>query len=65
MPNPLYTQQQNPFSEIMQQAQELRKSLNGNPRDIVYGLLNSGQMSQADFNRYAQIAMQITGSIPR
>ena len=49
----------NPYAEIIAGAQELRKKIMGNPRDMVQELLNSGQMSQADFNRYSQIAQQV------
>ena len=49
----------NPYAQIIQQAKELKNSFKGNPRDEVQKLLNSGQMSQADFNRYSQIAQQV------
>lgn len=65
MSNPIYNSYDNsfynPFSNIMEQAEQLRKQINGNPREIVQNLLNSGQMSQSDFNKFAQIAQQITG----
>lgn len=41
----------NPYANIINQAMELRKTLQGNPRDIVQNLLNSGQMSQQTFNQ--------------
>ena len=49
----------NPYAEIIAGAQELRKKIMGNTRDMVQELLNSGQMSKADSNRYSQIAQQI------
>lgn len=55
----------NPYAEIIAGAQELRKKIMGNPRDMVQELLNSGQMSQADFNRYSQIAQQIVQYVSR
>ena len=60
--NPLFNKfgnQQNPMSDLIRQAKEFRKSFSGNPRDEVQRLLNSGQMSQADFNRFSQIAQQV------
>jgi hypothetical protein len=60
--NPLFNNfgnQSNPMSDIIRQAKEFRKSFSGNPRDEVQRLLNSGQMSQADFNRFSQIAQQV------
>ena len=62
MPNPIYNSmanQNNPFMQIMQEAQNLKNTFTGNPREEVQRLLNSGEMSQADFNRYSQIAQQV------
>lgn len=64
MPNNLYNrmanqQPINPLQQIAQQAREFRKTFQGSPKDEVQRLLNSGQMSQADFNRYSQIAQQV------
>lgn len=62
MPNPIYNSmanQNNPFMQIMKEAQNLKNTLKGNPREEVQKLLNSGEMSQADFNRYSQIAQQV------
>lgn len=49
----------NPYANIINQAMELRKTIQGNPRDIVQNLLNSGQMSQQTFNQLSQQAQQI------
>lgn len=64
MANSLYNSmskqnQNNPFEQLAQQARELRKQFSGNPREEVQKLLNSGAMSQQDFNRYSQIAQQV------
>ena len=62
MPNPIYNsmaKQNNPFIQIMQEAQNLKNTFKGNPREEVQKLLNSGEMSQADFNKYSQIAQQV------
>jgi hypothetical protein len=62
MANPLYNsmiKQNNPFEQLAQQAREFKKQFLGNPRQEVERLLASGQMSQADFNRYSQIAQQV------
>ena len=59
--NNLYKQfgrQNNPFEQLMQQAQDFKKQFNGNPRQEVERLLRTGAMSQQDFNRYSQIAQQ-------
>lgn len=64
MPNPLFNalcgnNMPNPFSDLMQQVQEIQKTFKGNPRDEVQKLLNSGQMSQTQFNALSQQAQQI------
>ena len=65
MENPLYNNNQPNFYNIIQQAQELRRTITGNPRQIVQGMLNSGEMSQADFNRLMPMAQQIAAMMPR
>ena len=62
MANPLYQamgNQSNPMADLIRQAKEFKKSFNGNPREEVQRLLNSGQMSQQQFNQLAQIAQQV------
>ena len=62
MANPLYNpmnNQQNPFAQIIRQARDFKKQFTGNPRDEVQRLLNTGQMSQQQFNQFSQIAQQI------
>ena len=62
MPNPIYNSmanQNNPFMQIMQEAQNLKNTFKGNPREEVQKLLNSGELSQTDFNKYLQIAQQV------
>ena len=62
MPNPLYQamgNQSNPMAELIRQAKEFKNSFNGNPKEEVQRLLNSGQMSQQQFNQLSQIAQQV------
>ena len=42
-----------------------KKQFNGNPRDEVQKLLDSGQMSQAQFNHLMPIAQQIASMMPK
>lgn len=67
MANPLFNQSQNnnPFAQIINEAQNLKKTLKGNPRQEVERLLQSGQMSQSQFNQLAQIANQILPFLPK
>ena len=65
MANPLYNalngQQTNPMQNLINDARRLRQTMQ-NPRAEVERLLQTGQMSQGDFNKYSQIAQQIVGS---
>ena len=66
MSNPLFDQfggQQptdNGFSNFMADFQRLQKTVK-NPRQEVERLLQSGAMSQQDFNRLGQMANQMLG----
>lgn len=62
MANSLFDQfgvQNNPFEQLAQQAREFQKQFKGSPRQEVERLLQTGAMSQQDFNRYSQIAHQV------
>jgi very-short-patch-repair endonuclease len=63
MANNLYNamgRQNNPLEKLAQQARDFRKQFSGNPREEVERLLRTGQMSQAQFNQFSQIARQVT-----
>jgi hypothetical protein len=62
MANPLFNTfgNNNQFGNLIQQAQAFKRQFtNINPRAEVERLLNSGQMSQQQFNEYSQIAQQV------
>lgn len=65
MPNPLFDQfggrQVNPMQQLVEDARKLKQTMQ-NPRAEVERLLQSGQMSQSQFNQFSQIAQQIVGS---
>ena len=65
MANPLYGQfggqQMNPMQQLVADAKKMRQTMQ-NPRAEVERLLQTGQMSQAQFNQFSQIAQQIVGS---
>lgn len=66
MANPLFDNfgnQSNPILDIIRQAKDFRKQFTGNPRQEVERLLQTGQLSQQDFNRYSQIAQQVIQAI--
>ena len=63
MANPLFNTfgNNNQFGGLIKQAQEFKKQFaNINPRAEVERLLQSGAMSQSQFNQYSQIAQQVT-----
>ena len=62
MSNALYNQfgkQNNPLEQLAQQAREFQKQFKGSPRQEVERLLQTGAMSQSQFNQYSQIAQQV------
>ena len=65
MANPLFDQfggqQVNPIQQLVEDARKLKQTMQ-NPRAEVERLLQSGQMSQSQFNQFSQIAQQIVGS---
>ena len=48
----------NPLSGLRQQFESFRSSFSGDARQQVQQLLNSGKVSQADYNRAVQMAQQ-------
>jgi predicted amidophosphoribosyltransferase len=68
MANPLFNTfgNNNQFTELMKQAQDFKKQFSDiNPRAEVERLLNSGEMSQQQFNQYSQIAQQVAQMMGR
>ena len=54
-------QQTNPMQQLVSEARQLKQTMQ-NPRAEVERLLQTGQMSQQQFNQFSQIAQQIVGS---
>lgn len=59
MPNPLFNQLNPTSNNIIQQFMEFRKNFTGDPKQMVQQMLDSGRVSQAQINRYAQQANQL------
>ena len=60
MANPIFNQFGNTQNSILTQIQNFKNQFgNINPKDEVQKLLNSGQMSQQQFNQLSQQAQQI------
>ena len=63
MSNPLFQSMQpqipqNGMMQMMQRFQQFRQTFTGNPRQQVQNLLNSGRVSQAQYNQAVQMANQ-------
>lgn len=60
--NPLYEQMQNKQfaggGNMLQRFQQFRQSFRGNPQEQVQQLLNSGRVSQQQYNQAVQMAQQ-------
>ena len=66
MSNPLYQQMghastpgMNNFQNLMQRFQQFRQTFQGDPRQQVQNLLNSGRVSQQQYNNAVQMAQQM------
>lgn len=63
MPNALFNalggMPNNNISNLIQQVKQFQQTFKGDPKAEVERLVRTGQMSQDDFNRYAQIANQM------
>lgn len=55
---PMGNQTMNKFAQFVSQFKQMS---NCSPQERVQQLLNSGQMSQEQFNQFAQIANRLTG----
>lgn len=53
------------FSQMVQEIRRFKQNFKGDPRAEVQRLLQSGEMSQDQFNRYSQMANQITEMMKR
>ncbi len=56
--NKLYEEMkpQNPYQNFMQQFEQFKKTINGNPKEQVKQLLNSGKITQQQYNAAVQQA---------
>jgi len=52
-------------NDIFSQFDEFKKTYTGNPKEEVQKLLNSGRMSQSEFERLSQMATQIQNLLNR
>lgn len=67
MSNPLYQQMQpqNSMNQFVQRFEQFRRTFSGNPQQQVQQLLNSGRVSQEQYNRAFQMAQQFQKMLNR
>lgn len=63
MSNPLYNQMgngmpNNSMAQMMQRFQQFRQTFSGDPRQQIQQLMNSGKISQSDYDNAVQMAQQ-------
>lgn len=60
MSNPLFSMmQQTPMNGLLQRFLQFQQTFRGDPRQKVQELLNSGKVSQQDYDRAVQMAQQM------
>jgi len=60
MSNPLYQQMMSNLNPgIMDQVNQIKNVMKGDPRQHIQNLLNTGKVSQAQYNQAVQKAQQI------
>ena len=58
-------QSMNPMTNLVNQLNQFRQSFSGDPRQQVQQLLNSGRMSQNQYNQLSQMATQIQNMLTK
>ena len=62
MANPIFEQMNtNGSNAIMQRVQQLKQQMGGDPNQHIQNLLNSGKVSQEQYNRAVQMANRMRG----
>jgi hypothetical protein len=55
----------NPMTNLVNQLNQFRQSFSGDPKQQVQQLLNSGRMSQSQYNHLSQMATQIQNMLTK
>lgn len=64
--NPLFQMMNKPngnMMQLLQQFQQFKQNFKGNPQEMVQQLLNSGRISQQQYNSAVQMAQQLQAFI--
>lgn len=65
MSNSLYNLFNRPSNDMLSQFNQFRNMFTGDPKQRVQELLNSGQMTQEQFNQLSHKANQLRHLLPR
>lgn len=70
MANPLFNTfgakpMDNGIQQFINEVRNFERTFKGNPKQEVQQMLNSGKLSQQQFNQYAQMANQIMAMMPK
>ena len=60
MSNPLYQMMGNNQNDIIQRFQQFKQNFKGNPQQQIQQLLNSGKITQAQYNQAVQKAQTLS-----
>lgn len=58
--NPLYQTMNNNMPPILQQFQQFKNNFKGDPQQTIQQLLNSGRITQQQYNQAVQTAQQLS-----
>lgn len=64
--NPLFQMMNKPngnMMQLLQQFQQFKQNFKGNPQEMVQQMLNSGRISQQQYNSAVQMAQQLQNFI--
>ena len=53
----------NPTANLIQRFQQFRSTFRGNPQQMVQQLMNSGRITQEQYNNAVQMAQQLQGML--
>ena len=59
MSNPLYSMMQQPQNGLLQRFQQFQRMFRGNPQEQVQQLLNSGKVTQEQYQQAVRMAQQL------
>jgi len=59
MSNPLYSMMNNQPNNLIQRFQQFQRMFKGNPQEQVQRLLNSGKVTQDQYNKAVQMTNQL------